>query len=266
MMVGVFSLLTPRRIFLAFVVVLIAVGVAGRLRRGRRIAGSVRVVHVRPGRSAVERADHLHVRLERRRDDRQRGLGVRRRRDRQWLRRPALLLRSRRLHGEADGHGRREPHRHAQRGRHRREPQPERRVPLLPRVARRSARRSPSPPTRPTPRTGSTSSAGTSTATANYDATGASATKKFTAGGPHTVTLLVEDQDGGTDTISKTVDVIDPAQPWPRPPAFNFSPADPMVLDNVTFTSTSSDADGSIAVDPVGLRRTTASSTRAARR
>ena len=79
----------------------------------------------------------------------------------------------------------------------------------------------------------------------NYEATGASATKKFMAGGPHTVTLLVEDQDGGSDTISKTVDVIDPPNQDPTP-AFNFSPTDPMVLDNVIFTSTSSDDDGSI--------------------
>jgi PKD repeat protein len=80
---------------------------------------------------------------------------------------------------------------------------------------------------------------------ASYEATGASATKKFMAGGPHTVTLLVEDKDGGSDTISKTVDVIDPPNQDPTP-AFSFNPTDPMILDNVTFTSTSSDGDGSI--------------------
>jgi PKD repeat protein len=78
-----------------------------------------------------------------------------------------------------------------------------------------------------------------------YDATGASASTVFASGGPHSVTLLVEDQDGGTDTITKTIDVIDPPNELPSA-AFNFLPTDPMVLDTVTFTSTSSDPDGSI--------------------
>ena len=60
------------------------------------------------------------------------------------------------------------------------------------------------------------------------------------------VTLRVEDQDGGTDTITKTVDVIDPPNVTPTPPSLS-TPTDPMVLDTVTFTSTSSDPDGSIA-------------------
>ncbi len=79
----------------------------------------------------------------------------------------------------------------------------------------------------------------------SYETTGASVSKKFMVGGPHTVTLLVQDRDGGTDTISKTIDVIDPPNQDPVP-GFNFTPTDPMVLDNVTFTSTSSDGDGSI--------------------
>ena len=79
----------------------------------------------------------------------------------------------------------------------------------------------------------------------DYDATGSSASKAFSSGGPHTVTLLVEDQDGGTDTISKTIDVIDPPNQSPNA-AFSFSPSGPMVLDSVTFTSSSTDPDGSI--------------------
>jgi PKD repeat protein len=78
-----------------------------------------------------------------------------------------------------------------------------------------------------------------------YDATGASVATVFTSGGPHSVTLLVEDQDGGTDTITKTVDVIDPPNQFPNA-AFTFLPTDPMVLDTVTFTSSSNDPDGSI--------------------
>ncbi len=78
-----------------------------------------------------------------------------------------------------------------------------------------------------------------------YEDTGATSSTVFTSGGPHTVTLLVEDQDGGTDTITKTIDVIDPPNQAPNP-AFDFSPTDPMVLDTVTFTSKSKDDDGSI--------------------
>ena len=80
----------------------------------------------------------------------------------------------------------------------------------------------------------------------SFEATGATVSRSFTSGGPHTVSLRVEDLDGGTDTISKTVDVIDPPNVAPTP-AFTFNPADPMVLQTVTFTSSSSDSDGSIA-------------------
>jgi PKD repeat protein len=78
------------------------------------------------------------------------------------------------------------------------------------------------------------------------DATGGSASRSFPAAGPYTVSLLVEDQDGGTSTISRTVDVAD--LPNVKPDAnFSISPASPTILDNVTFTSTSTDSDGSIA-------------------
>jgi PKD repeat protein len=78
------------------------------------------------------------------------------------------------------------------------------------------------------------------------DHTGSRPSRSFSNGGSYTVSLLVEDRDGGTSTISRTVDVTDP--PNERPNAgFNFSPAAPHILDVVTFTSTSVDADGSIA-------------------
>ena len=80
-----------------------------------------------------------------------------------------------------------------------------------------------------------------------YEDTGSASSTVFTSGGPHTVTLLVEDLDGGTDTISKTIDVTDPPN-QPPTPAFNFTPTDPMVLDNVTFTSKAGDDDGSVVL------------------
>jgi large repetitive protein len=80
-----------------------------------------------------------------------------------------------------------------------------------------------------------------------FDATGATAATSFSTPGAHTVVLKVEDQDGGTDTISKTVDVVDPPNQLPNA-GFNFSPAAPFALQNVIFTSTATDPDGSIAL------------------
>ena len=78
------------------------------------------------------------------------------------------------------------------------------------------------------------------------DHTGSSASRSFSAGGTYTISLLVEDRDGGTATISRTIDVIDP--PNQKPNAnFTFSPSSPQILDIVTFDSTSTDSDGSIA-------------------
>ena len=78
------------------------------------------------------------------------------------------------------------------------------------------------------------------------DHTGSSASRSFPAGGTYTISLLVEDRDGGTATISRTIDVIDP--PNQKPNAnFTFSPSSPQILDIVTFDSTSTDSDGSIA-------------------
>jgi PKD repeat protein len=78
------------------------------------------------------------------------------------------------------------------------------------------------------------------------DQTGSSASRSFSAGGTYTISLLVEDRDGGTATISRTVDVIDPPNETPNA-NFTFSPSSPQVLDTVTFDSTSTDSDGSIS-------------------
>jgi PKD repeat protein len=78
------------------------------------------------------------------------------------------------------------------------------------------------------------------------DHTGSSASRSFSAGGSYTISLLVEDRDGGTSTISRTVDVIDPPNQNPNA-NFTFSPSSPQILQTVTFDSTSTDSDGSIA-------------------
>ena len=78
------------------------------------------------------------------------------------------------------------------------------------------------------------------------DHTGSSPSRSFPAGGTYTISLLVEDMDGGTATISRTIDVTDP--PNVKPNAnFTFSPSSPEILDVITFDSTSTDSDGSIA-------------------
>ena len=84
------------------------------------------------------------------------------------------------------------------------------------------------------------------------DATGASAQRAFSTAGSKTVHLQVTDDDGGTDVESMTFDVAapDPGAPPPVnvPPEvdFTFSPPAPNAGQTVTFTSTSSDADGQI--------------------
>jgi PKD repeat protein len=78
------------------------------------------------------------------------------------------------------------------------------------------------------------------------DDTGSSASRSFPAGGTYTISLRVEDKDGGTATISRTVDVVDPPNLKPNA-SFTFSPTSPQILDIVTFDSTSTDSDGSIA-------------------
>jgi PKD repeat protein len=69
------------------------------------------------------------------------------------------------------------------------------------------------------------------------------ASRSFAKAGSYTVRLRVTDDNGGTDTLAKTVTVAN------RPPvaAFSFSPAAPSTGQTVTFTSSSSDPDGTIA-------------------
>jgi large repetitive protein len=75
------------------------------------------------------------------------------------------------------------------------------------------------------------------------DATGAVAHMSFPSAGSHTIRLKVTDSSGATDIATGTVDVAnrDPS------PSFTSSPASPKTGDAVTFTSTSTDSDGSIA-------------------
>jgi PKD repeat protein len=75
------------------------------------------------------------------------------------------------------------------------------------------------------------------------DATGATASRSFAKAGTYTVGLKVTDDNGGTDTIAKTVTVAN------RPPAASYtsSPSAPSTGDAVTFTSGASDPDGTIA-------------------
>ena len=132
-------------------------------------------------------------------------------------------------------------------------------------AAPRSARRSRSSRTRATRRTGSTSQSW------DLDDDGTLRVDRLDRvedlhlpGGPHTVTLRVagprrrhghDQQDGRRDR---------PAEPRTRPPR-STSCRRPEILDNMTFTSTSSDPDGSI-VTTHGTSRTTASTTPAATR
>jgi large repetitive protein len=75
------------------------------------------------------------------------------------------------------------------------------------------------------------------------DGTGPTAHKSFPAAGTYTVNLKVTDASGVTDTVSGTVDVAN------RDPSASFtsSPSAPKTGDPVTFTSTSTDSDGTIA-------------------
>jgi PKD repeat protein len=75
------------------------------------------------------------------------------------------------------------------------------------------------------------------------DGTAATASKTFAKAGTYTVGLKVTDDNGASTTISKNVTVAN------RPPvaAFSSAPAAPLTRDPVTFTSTSSDPDGTIA-------------------
>ena len=80
------------------------------------------------------------------------------------------------------------------------------------------------------------------------DGTATTATRTFTSAGSKTVRLRVTDDDGATNTISKTVTVSQaPIVNLPPLPSFTWSPATPLAGDTVSLTSNSSDSDGSIA-------------------
>ncbi len=72
--------------------------------------------------------------------------------------------------------------------------------------------------------------------------TGETPTHAYTADGTYTVNLTVTDDDGLTDWTSKDI------TPGLEPPVANFTwlPLEPMVGDMVTFTSTSTDPDGTV--------------------
>ena len=74
------------------------------------------------------------------------------------------------------------------------------------------------------------------------DASGAATTTSFFAAGTYQIRLLVTDDDGNSSVATDSVTVSN------RAPAasFNFSPANPESGENVSFTSTASDPDGSI--------------------
>ena len=75
------------------------------------------------------------------------------------------------------------------------------------------------------------------------DGTGASVTKSFSKAGTYTVGLKVTDDNGASTTVSHTVTITNRAPVA----AFTSSPASPSSGDDVTFTSGSTDPDGTIA-------------------
>jgi YD repeat-containing protein len=75
------------------------------------------------------------------------------------------------------------------------------------------------------------------------DGSAATASRSFSKAGTYTVGLKVTDDSGASTTVSHTVTVAN------RPPAVGWSsaPASPKTADTVTFSSTASDPDGTIA-------------------
>lgn len=99
--------------------------------------------------------------------------------------------------------------------------------------------------------TGSLASAGSSielyswdfTGDLSPDLTGPIVSWTFNTKGTHTVTLTIRDSIGNTDTDTATVVIVNRAPVA----AFAFSPTNPTVRDEVSFASTSTDPDGTIA-------------------
>jgi len=77
----------------------------------------------------------------------------------------------------------------------------------------------------------------------SFEATGATAHRSFAKAGTYTVRQRVTDDSGGSDIATGTVTVANRAPTA----AFSFSPTAPRTGDQVTFTSSSTDPDGSIA-------------------
>ena len=75
------------------------------------------------------------------------------------------------------------------------------------------------------------------------DGTAANASKTFAKAGNYTVRLQVTDDDGATNSVSKTVTVANRAPVA----AFGISPASPSTGQAVTLTSSSTDPDGTVA-------------------
>jgi PKD repeat protein len=76
------------------------------------------------------------------------------------------------------------------------------------------------------------------------DATGPVAQRTFATAGTYSVGVLVTDNDGATNATTRTIAVV-PNQP-PKA-GFSSTPANPQTGQQMTFTSSSKDADGSIA-------------------
>ena len=87
-----------------------------------------------------------------------------------------------------------------------------------------------------------------------FDATGSQVNHAYLFGGDWTVRMKITDNEGAVKELTKVVSVGTPPN---DPPTANFSisPASPKTLENVTFTSTSSDSDGTIVSYGLGARR-----------